>query len=35
MKALADFMGRIKGLKRVPASWTDVFLPVIADTKSN
>ncbi len=35
VKTLADFMGRIKGLKRVPASWTDVFLPVIGDTKSN
>jgi NitT/TauT family transport system substrate-binding protein len=35
VKTLADFMGRIKGLKRIPASWQDVFLPVIADTASN
>jgi NitT/TauT family transport system substrate-binding protein len=35
VKTLADFMGRIGGLKRVPASWTEVFLPVIKDTPSN
>jgi len=35
VKALADFMGRIGGLKRVPASYAEVFLPVIKDTKSN
>jgi NitT/TauT family transport system substrate-binding protein len=35
VKATADFMGRIGGLRRVPASYSDVFLPVIADTKSN
>lgn len=35
VKATADFMGRVGGLKRVPASYADVFLPVIADTKSN
>jgi len=35
VKAVADFMGRISGLKRIPASYKDVFLPVIADTNSN
>ncbi len=35
VKAVADFMGRIGGLKRVPASYKDVFLPVLADTNSN
>jgi NitT/TauT family transport system substrate-binding protein len=35
VKATADFMGRVGGLRRVPASYSDVFLPLIADTKSN
>lgn len=35
VKTLADFMGRTGGLKRVPASFADVFLPVIAGTPSN
>ena len=35
VKAVAEFMGRMGGLRRVPASYADVFLPVIADTKSN
>lgn len=34
VKATADFMSRIGGLRRVPASYKDVFLPVIADTDS-
>ncbi|SED28248.1 NitT/TauT family transport system substrate-binding protein [Rhizobiales bacterium GAS191] len=35
LKALADFMGRIKALKSVPASFKDVFLPPIHQTQSN
>lgn len=34
VKTLADFMGRHGGLKRVPGSFKDVFLPVIAETDS-
>ncbi len=35
VKQLADFMGRIGGLRRVPASYSEVFLPVLKDTPSN
>jgi NitT/TauT family transport system substrate-binding protein len=35
VKTVADFMGRNGGLKTIPASFKDVFLPVIADTASN
>ncbi|SDR33496.1 NitT/TauT family transport system substrate-binding protein [Rhizobiales bacterium GAS113] len=35
LKALADFMGRIKALKSVLASFKDVFLPPIHQTQSN
>jgi NitT/TauT family transport system substrate-binding protein len=35
VKTTADFMTRIGGMKRPPASYKDVFLPVIADTNSN
>ena len=34
VKAFADFMGRIGGIKTIPASFKDVF-PAIADSKSN
>ena len=35
VKLLAEFMGRVGGLKRVPASFAEIFLPVIKDTSSN
>jgi len=35
VKAVADFMGRIKAIKTVPASFKDVFLPTIHQTESN
>ena len=35
VKTVADFMGRVGGLKTIPASFKDVFLPVIATTASN
>jgi NitT/TauT family transport system substrate-binding protein len=35
VKQVADFMARIGGIKNVPASFKDVFLPAIASTKSN
>jgi NitT/TauT family transport system substrate-binding protein len=35
VKTVADFMGRVGGLKNIPTSFKDVFLPVIAETKSN
>jgi NitT/TauT family transport system substrate-binding protein len=35
VKTVADFMGRIGGIRRVPAGYAEVFLPAIRDTASD
>lgn len=35
VKTLADFMGRIGGIKNIPAKWSDVFVPSLHASASN
>jgi NitT/TauT family transport system substrate-binding protein len=35
VKTLADFMGRVGGIKNIPAKWSDVFVPALHASASN
>jgi NitT/TauT family transport system substrate-binding protein len=35
VKTLADFMGRVGGIKNIPAKWSEVFVPALQASASN